>query len=147
MGVKYSLMLGFILYAIGKFFLIFADTRFQLWLIMVTLFPLGISIIYPVLVLGVKRLCKENARPQAFSLFYAAMIIGAIVAGPIVDWIRHDYKNTSWKYKHTNVETGEEEDRFENFSAWRTICFVGLCLNILMIIVLCFYRTHIEDQF
>lgn len=85
-------MIGLTLYGIGKFILIFADTRTQLWLVMVTVFPLGISILYPVLVLGVKRLCKENARPQAFSLFYAAMIIGAIVAGPIVDWIRHDYK-------------------------------------------------------
>ena len=34
MGVKYSLMLGLTLYAIGKFVLIFADTRLQLWLVM-----------------------------------------------------------------------------------------------------------------
>ena len=144
MGCKYSLMLGLSLYALGKFILIFADTRLQLWLVMVTVFPLGISIIYPVLVLAVKRLCKENARPQAFSIFYAAMILGAIVGGPIVDWIRHDYKQTSWRYRHTNVETGEDEERYETFSAWRTICFVGFCLNILMIIILCFYRQHIE---
>ena len=147
MGVKFSLMLGLSLYATGKFILLFADTRLQLWLVMVTVLPLGISIIYPVLVLGVKRLCFENARPQAFSLFYAAMIIGAIVGGPIVDWIRHDYKQTSFKYQHTNAETGEEEDRYETFSAWRTITFVGLCLNIFMLIILCFYRRHIEEQF
>jgi hypothetical protein len=63
---------------------------------MVTVLPLGISIIFPSLILGVKRLSKENARPQAFSLFYAAMILGAVFGGPLVDWIRHDYKKTSW---------------------------------------------------
>jgi MFS family permease len=147
MGVKYALMLGLSLYAIGKFVLIFADTRLQLWIVMVTVFPLGISIIYPVLLLGVKRLCFENARPQAFSLFYAAMIIGAILGGPIVDWIRHDYKRTDWRYTHHNQETGEDEERYESFSAWRTICFVGFCLNIFMIIVLCFYRREVEERF
>jgi hypothetical protein len=30
---------------------------------MVTLAPLGISIVYPSLVLGVKKLTKEDARP------------------------------------------------------------------------------------
>ena len=147
MGVKYSLMLGLSLYAAGKFALIFADTRLQLWLVMILLFPLGISIIYPVLVLGVKRLCKVNARPQAFAIFYAAMILGAIVGGPIVDWIRHDYKMTTFKYTHTNKETGEEEERYQEFSAWRTIAFVGFCLNIFMLIILCFYRREVEKQF
>lgn len=73
---------------------------------MVTLMPLGICLIYPTLLLGVKRLTKENARPEAFSFFYGFMIAGAVFAGPIVDWIRHDYKTTSWEYHHTNVETG-----------------------------------------
>lgn len=68
--------------------------------------PFGVSLIYPTLTLGIKRLTKENARPEAFSFFYGAMIVGAVFGGPIVDWIRHDYKTTSWEYHHTNVETG-----------------------------------------
>jgi hypothetical protein len=63
---------------------------------MVTLFPLGISIIYPTLLLAVKRLTKENARPEAFSFFYGFMILGAVFGGPVVDWIRHDYKTTTF---------------------------------------------------
>ena len=101
-NVKYSLMIGLSLYATGKFILIFADTRLQLWIVMTTVFPLGISIIYPTLLLAVKRLLKENARPEGFSFFYGFMILGAVFGGPIVDWIRHDYKTTSWKYHHTN---------------------------------------------
>lgn len=105
-NVKYALMIGFILYSIGKFILIFAASRLQLWLVMVTLIPFGISLIFPTLLLGVKRLTKENARPEAFSFFYGFMIAGAVFAGPIVDWIRHDYKTTTWDYHHTNKETG-----------------------------------------
>ena len=69
------------------------------------------------------------------------MIFGAIFAGPSVDWIRHDYKTTTWHYKHTNVETGDEEDRVQEFSAWRTICFVGFVMNLVMIFLLLFYDT------
>ena len=147
LGVKWSLMLGLGLYATAKFILIFADTRTQLWIVMVTIAPLGISIVFPCLILGVKRLTKENIRPTAFSIFYAAMILGAVFGGPIVDWIRHDYKTTSWRYRHTNQETGEEEERYQEFSAWRTICFVGFCLNMLMIFLLCFYWEPQEKVF
>jgi len=68
--------------------------------------PLGISLIYPTLLLGVKRLTKENARAEAFSFFYGFMILGAVFAGPVVDYIRYDYKTTTWEYHHTNTETG-----------------------------------------
>ncbi len=85
LGIKVSLNIGLSLYALGKFMLIFADSRFQLYLVMLTVMPLGISIIFPSLVLAVKRLCKENARPQAFSTFYAAMILGAVLGGWLDD--------------------------------------------------------------
>lgn len=105
-GVKGSLILGLTLYAVGKFILVFAETRLQLYIIMTTVIPLGISITFPALILGVKRLTKEDARPIGFNIFYGAMVLGAIFGGPIVDYIRHDYKTTTWMYHHTNVETG-----------------------------------------
>jgi|DEB0MinimDraft_12_1074336.scaffolds.fasta_scaffold41084_2 MFS family permease len=147
MGVKRSLMLGLSLYCAAKFFLIFADTRVQLWIVMTTLAPLGISIIFPALVLGVKKLTFENARPCAYSLFFGFMVVGAILGGPIVDWIRHDYKYTTWHYTHHNPETDRDEDRIQEFSAWRTITFVGFCLNICLLILLCFYKTIKEEPF
>jgi predicted MFS family arabinose efflux permease len=110
-GVKGSLILGLTLYAIGKFILVFSETRLQLILIMTTILPLGISIVFPALILGVKRLTKENARPIGFNIFYGAMVLGAIFGGPIVDYIRMDYKTTTWMYHHTNVETGKETER------------------------------------
>ena len=44
----------------------------------------------------------ENSRPLGFSIFYAAMIIGAIFGGPTVDWVRHDWKRTTFEYVHEN---------------------------------------------
>ena len=78
---------------------------------MCTALPFGVSIVFPALFLGVKKLTKEDVRATAFSIFYGAMIIGAIIGGPLVDGIRHDYKNTSFTYTHTNSETGLDEDR------------------------------------
>jgi len=142
-----SLLIGLSLYAIAKLFLIFADARWQLYLIMTTLAPLGISIVFPALLLGVKRLTFENSRPYAFSVFFGAMIIGAILGGPVVDWIRHDYKTTTWHYTHHNDELDRDEDRVQEFSAWRTISFVGFCLNIALIVLLGFYNHNVEFQF
>ena len=74
-------------------------------------------------------------------------MLGAIFSGPIIDWIRHDYKYTTWHYTHHNDELDRDEDRIQEFSAWRTICFVGFLLNIIMIILLCFYNRQKEVRF
>ena len=75
------------------------------------------------------------------------MIIGAIFGGPTVDWVRHDWKTTTFEYVHENSETGKDETRVQEFSAWRTIMFVGVCLNLVMIILLCFYNEETERRF
>ena len=111
LGVKFSLFIGFLLYTIAKFFLIFIDNKAQLYFIMLTILPFSISLIFPALVLAVKRLTRENARPLAFSIFFGSMILGAVFGGPIVDWIRHDYKHASVRYTHDNQELGKEEER------------------------------------
>jgi len=106
LGVKFSLFIGFILMTIAKFFLIFIDNKAQLYFIMLTILPFAIALIFPVLILAVKRLTLTNTRPLAFSIFFGAMILGAAFGGPIVDWIRHDYKYASVSYKHKSDETG-----------------------------------------
>ena len=75
------------------------------------------------------------------------MITGAILGGPIVDLIRHDFKYTTWEYSHINEETGQEEVRVIEFTCWRTICFFGLLLNLIMQILLCFYDSNVEKRF
>ena len=114
---------------------------------MLTVGPLGVSILFPVLTLGVKKLTLESGRPQGFSIFYAAMVVGLIFAGPMVDFIRHDYKMTSVTYHHTNKETGEEEERQQYFSCWRIICLVSFMINIFLIILLAFYDSEVEKRF
>jgi hypothetical protein len=47
------------------------------------------------LVLGVKKLTYKGAvRSLGFSFFYAFMVLGALLAGPIVDIIRRDIGKT-----------------------------------------------------
>ena len=145
-GVKTSLMLGLLLYGITKFILIFAEYRWQLYLLMTTIAPFGIAIIFPVLILGVKKLTKENARPQAFAFFYGAMILGAVVGGPVVDLLRLS-RTTHFEYTHYNEETDEYEQRSEDFSAWRTIMFFGFVVIISMVFVLMCYDSLVERKF
>lgn len=54
LGVKYSLLLGFLCISISKFILTFAESITQLYMVMCSISPFGISIIFPCLVLGVK---------------------------------------------------------------------------------------------
>lgn len=62
---------------------------------MCTISPFGISIAYPCSVLGVKKLTHDGpVRALSFSIFYAMMILGALLGGPIVDFIRRDIGKT-----------------------------------------------------
>lgn len=91
MGVKFSLVLGLIMVTITKFALTFIETKTQLFFIMSTIGPFGISLIFPGQVLGIKKLTTPGPmRVLAFNLFYGAMILGGIIGGPIVDYIRRD---------------------------------------------------------
>ena len=145
LGIKISLLIGLSLYALTKFLLIFIEYRWQLYLVMNTIAPLGVSIIFPALTLGVKKLTFENARPLAFSIFFGAMVMGAVFGGPIIDWIRYDYKTTTLHYDHYNPELDREEDKIIEFSAWRTISFVGFILNVILDILMCFYSSKKEE--
>jgi MFS family permease len=94
-GVKYSLILGFLCISIAKFVLTFADSLSQLYFIMCSISPFGISIIFPCLILGVKKLTDEGPfRKLCFSIYFAFMVIGGILGGPIVDFIRKDIGKT-----------------------------------------------------
>ena len=72
------------------------------------------------------------------------MILGAVVGGPIVDLLRLG-KTSKFYYTHTNEETGMEEERIEEFSAWRTIMFFAFIINMVMIFVLLCYDTKVES--
>lgn len=140
-GIKTSLLIGISLYTLTKFLFIFIEYRWQLYFIMTTIAPFGISIIFPALVLAVKKLTFENARPLAFSIFFGAMVTGAVFGGPIIDWIRLDFKYTTLHYDHYNPETDQEEDRIIEFSVWRTLSFIGFVLNLILAILMCFYDS------
>jgi MFS family permease len=148
LGVKYSLVIGFLMMTVAKFTLTFASSLTQLYVIMCTISPFGISIIFPCLVLGIKKLTEPGpARSLGFSIFYAFMVLGALLGGPLVDFIRRDIGKTYFEYLHTNVETGKIEHRYLEVSAWRAICFFGFLLNASMLILLGTYDRTSEARF
>merc|ERR1712159_467857 len=75
------------------------------------------------------------------------MVLGALIGGPIIDYIRRDIGKTEFEYLHTNAETGKMEKRYVEISQWRTIAFFGFILNMMMAFLLMTYRRHMEDQF
>jgi MFS family permease len=148
MGVKFSLILGLSLIGLGKFLLTFVTQRVHLYLIMCTISPFGISIIFPTLVLAVKKLSHPGAmRSLAFNIYYGFMVFGALIGGPLVDFIRRDIGKTQFEYLHTNVETGAIEKRYLVVSAWRTIAFFGFIISVGMLILMCTYKKQIENDF
>jgi MFS family permease len=148
MGVRFSLILGFALVTITKFLLTFIESYTHLMIIMCTISPFGISIIFPSLVLGIKKLSHPGPmRTLAFNIFYAAMVLGAMLGGPIVDFIRRDIGKTSFEYLHTNIETGHIEKRYIEVSAWRMISFFGFITCSIMLVFLCTYKARIEKRF
>jgi hypothetical protein len=96
----------------------------------------------------VKKLTNDGPfRKLCFSIYFGFMVIGGVLGGPIVDYIRRDIGKTQFEYLHTNVETGKIEKRFMEISAWRTIQFFGFMLYNLCIILLCTYSIKTEEQF
>ena len=95
LGVKYSLILGFVCISIAKFILTFAEKLSQLYFIMCSISPFGISIIFPCQVLGIKKLTDEGPfRKLSFSIYFGFMVLGGVLGGPIVDFIRKDIGKT-----------------------------------------------------
>jgi len=147
-GVKFSLVLGLILLTIAKFLLTWIESYAHLMFLMCTISPFGISIIFPALVLAVKKLSHDGPmRTLAFNLFYAAMVLGAMMGGPIVDFIRRDVGKTQFEYLHTNVETGHIEKRYIEISAWRAIAFFGFIMCAILLILMCTYKSSVEERF
>jgi uncharacterized membrane protein len=75
------------------------------------------------------------------------MIIGALLGGPIVDFIRRDIGKTQFEYLHTNIYSGKVEKRIMEISAWRTIAFFGFILCFLMVVLLSLYNSKAEETF
>lgn len=148
MGIKFSLVLGLSMITIAKFMLTFIEDRTHLYILMFTISPFGISIIFPSQLLGVKKLTNPGPmRVLAFNIYYGAMILGGVLGGPIVDYIRRDIGKTQFEYYHTNIITGQQEKRYIEISAWRAICFFGFLMSFFMLLISLSYKSEKEKMF
>jgi MFS family permease len=86
-------------------------------------------------------------RILAFNIYYGAMILGGVLGGPIVDYIRRDIGKTQFEYYHTNILSGQQEKRFIEISAWRAICFFGFLMSLCMLLLALTYKPERERMF
>lgn len=98
--------------------------------------------------MGVKKLTYIGPmRILAFNLYYGAMIFGAMIGGPIVDFIRRDIGKVQFEYLHTNIDNGKMEKRYIEISAWRVICFFGFLVSLFLLLLMISYNKEKEKQF
>lgn len=85
LGVRKSLMLGFVISATATFILATTESKKVLYAVLFGLLPLGNSMGIPMLTVGIRRYTNAENRGFAFGLYYAVMNIAAFVSGPVVD--------------------------------------------------------------
>jgi len=73
--------------AIARFILATADQRWHLYVTIFAILPLAQSLGIPVMTIAVKRYTNQETRSAAFGLFYSAMNVAALIAGPMTDVI------------------------------------------------------------
>ena len=128
--------------------LTFIEKKQHLFLIMCTINPFGISILFPTHVLGVKKLTYNGSmRVLAFNIYYGAMIFGAMIGGPLVDYIRRDIGKVQFEYLHQNMVTNTMEKRYIEISSWRVICFFGFLICFSLFLLMFTYNKEVEKEF
>lgn len=88
LGVRRSLLFGFVVGACGTCAMALAKSTWLLMFAVCALLPLSTALGIPVLTIGIKRYTSAANRRIAYGIFYAAMNCGAVLAGPLVDIVR-----------------------------------------------------------
>lgn len=120
LGVAKCLRLGFVLSFLTRAALFACTSRGVLLACLLVALPLSNCLGIPVLTVGVRRYTNERNRGFAFGLFYVVMNVGALVAGPLVDFF--------------TVYYNDKQDSVEAATAWtmtnnRAIILSGLIAN------------------
>lgn len=92
LGVRSALLIGYTI-TFTSLMVISLTTSLSLLLIFIFIFlPLGNSMGIPMLMIGIKRFTNSSNRALAYGLFYSAMNIGGVFAGPVVDFFNVGYE-------------------------------------------------------
>ena len=92
LGVRTALLIGYVI-TFTSLLVISLTTSLTLLLIFIFVFlPLGNSMGIPMLTIGIKRFTNSSNRALAYGLFYSSMNIGAVFAGPVVDFFNVAYE-------------------------------------------------------
>lgn len=124
LGLRRTFLAGVVLCIAARAVMVFATTPAVV--VGAGLLPLAIgeALGTPVLVAAVRRYSSTTQRSLAFSVFYAMMNVGFLVAGFTFDWVRESVGGTG---KLVLPLVGVE------LSTWRTLLFASLGVELLLL--------------
>lgn len=135
LGLKRTFFAGVVLCILARAVMVFATTPAVV--VGAGLLPLAIgeALGTPVLVAAVRRYSSTKQRSLSFSIFYAMMNVGFLVAGFAFDWVRGGMGETG---KLTLPLVGTE------LSTYRTLLFASLGVELLLLPFVWFLREGVE---
>lgn len=134
-GLRKTFFFGAWICVVARAVMVFANLK---WLALAFgLFPLAIgeALGTPVLVAAVRRYSNTRQRSIAFSIAYAVMNVGSLVATTLFDWVRQGLG----EHGHLNLPL-----LGVNISTYRALFLVSLGIEILLLPLLWFVRRGAE---
>lgn len=93
MGVKWSLLTGFLLSTVGRIIMASTHSRALLWTALYGFIPISAGFSGTVLIIGIKRYANPAGRGFAFGLYYAIINVAALLNGTLYDVFRVNLKD------------------------------------------------------
>lgn len=87
-GVRRSLMLGCCVLLIARSAIAFSTSPTQVALVLLSFYPAGSALIFPVLIMALRRYTKGHVRQFAFSAFYICMNLSGAIAAFLINRVR-----------------------------------------------------------
>jgi MFS family permease len=135
LGLKRTFFIGVVLCVLARATMVFAET--PVIAIGAGLVPLalGEAMATPVLVAAVRRYSSTSQRSFAFSLFYAMMNVGFLVAGFSFDWVREGLGEAG----RLSLPLFEAE-----IGTYRALLLLSLGIEVLLLPLVWFLREGVE---
>mmetsp|Transcript_8172 Transcript_8172/g.17666 ORF Transcript_8172/g.17666 Transcript_8172/m.17666 type:complete len:682 (-) Transcript_8172:184-2229(-) len=155
LGVAKCLRIGFVLSFLSRLMILCTTSEGILLMNLLISLPFSNCLGIPVLTVGIRRYTNEENRGFAFGLFYVVMNVGALVAGPLVDYVTLYYNGQNEEHGMENNDamdtdgtTTEDADAINNatmdsaatslewsMNANRAVILSGVVANFIAVIV------------
>ena len=145
-GIKRSLLLGFLCCVIGRFLFGFFPSYQVIAFLALPLLALGMPLLIPIKSAAIKQYTTEHSRGLAFAVFYALMNVGALVAGLLLDQLTSIVKSLGGTAQgQVLMKGGHDVTRYlvsfggVKLSSYQLVFFVSFVLTALGFLAILFF--------